>query len=114
MGAVLVTGDRHLESRTLIWREIENMSPTCILVGCCPTGVDRAAREWAAEFGVPCRVHQANWLKRGRMAGPERNQRMVDHGKELGANVLAFPRGGPGTANCIRLAKKAGLHVRMR
>jgi len=52
---------------------------------------------------------KAQWDKYGKAAGYRRNARMLEHpAPDL---VVAFP-GGPGTANMVMLAKRAGIPVR--
>lgn len=110
---ILVTG-----SRTISVRDQESISRVFdllgyslpqIVVGDCPTGVDRLAREKFLE----AEVHRADWDTHGRAAGPIRNQAMVDSGADL---CLAFPssrrvRGRTGTGDCMRRAKEAGIPV---
>lgn len=79
--------------------------PTKIHVGDCPTGLDRMVRD----AFVDAHVHNADWGKYGKGAGPKRNGEML---KAAGPHslVIAFP-GGFGTFNCIRQAMKLGLNV---
>ncbi len=110
--ALLVTGSRSLEDWGLVKAELEAERPNIVIVGDCPTGVDAFTRVWCICQSVTCRVYKADWRKHGRAAGPLRNSEMVRRAVELGATVLAFPRGGPGTRDCIFQAKRAGLSVR--
>lgn len=71
-------------------------------------GADQLAYEWALHFGFPVFPFPAPWKKRGRSAGPFRNQRMLDLGKPH--RVHAFP-GGRGTADMCRRADEAGVPV---
>lgn len=72
-------------------------------------GADACAARWAKCYGVPSHEFPANWNEHGRAAGPIRNQTMIERGKpDL---VIAF-EGGPGTADMVRRAKKAGIEVR--
>jgi hypothetical protein len=79
---------------------------------------DQIARRW----GYVVEVHEANWSVNGKAAGFLRNQEMVD----AGANIcLAFlmpckrsgcraprPHDSHGTADCVKRARAAGIHVR--
>jgi hypothetical protein len=59
--------------------------------------------------GCEYKEYPANWKKDGKIAGPVRNQRMLDDGKpDL---VVAFP-GGRGTADMVRRARNDGFEVR--
>jgi hypothetical protein len=85
-----------------------------VVHGSCPTGADAIASEWArryAHLGVVEERHHAAWNLYGRAAGPKRNQQMVNAGADL---CLAFPVGrSSGTRSCIRLARAAGIPVRV-
>lgn len=71
-------------------------------------GADSMAHFWAGASGIAIDVYHANWDRDGKAAGPIRNQRMLNEGKpDL---VVAFP-GGPGTADMVRRAEKAGVEV---
>lgn len=102
-----------VSERARVWAALSALNPSRVLVGCCPSGADRFAREWCRAHGVPFRRYVAQWGMFGRRAGPRRNQQMIDAAPE-GSTVLAFPRGGPGTADCIRRAVAAGLEVVQR
>jgi hypothetical protein len=69
-------------------------------------GADALAGRWADAREVNTEVFYADWA-RGKRAGPERNQRMLDSKPDL---VVAFP-GGRGTADMVRRAKAAGIEV---
>jgi hypothetical protein len=72
-------------------------------------GADTLAIEWARLRGCEYKEYPANWKKDGKIAGPVRNQRMLDDGKpDL---VVAFP-GGRGTADMVRRARNDGFEVR--
>lgn len=71
-------------------------------------GVDRIAGYWARKNGLTNLKFPVDWEKYGTAAGPIRNKQMLDEGKpDL---VIAFP-GGKGTANMVKLAKRAGVEV---
>lgn len=70
-------------------------------------GADALANEWAKLRDVECIVHEAEWERHGRSAGPIRNAEMLNHEPKL---VVAFP-GGVGTANMISLAESKGIEV---
>lgn len=104
---VIVTGSRSFSDGALLARCLGELEPDLVVEGGA-RGADALAREWALAHGVtPITVH-ATWQS-GLSAGPRRNALML----ELfpGATVLAFPRGGSGTANCIAHALKRGMRV---
>jgi hypothetical protein len=116
----MVTGTRDGEAVSTDWVIdcLEAVDPDFVILGDCPTGVDAKALYWCKTSLRPeqYKVHRADWdaARRAgnvRAAGPIRNAAMVAHAVELGALVLAFPRGGPGTADCMRQARAAGLVV---
>jgi hypothetical protein len=107
---VIVTGSRHWTDEDRLVYELERLCPSLVVEGGCPTGADAMARRWAAHYGVPAKTFQANWGKHGRRAGPLRNGLMLR--SYPNAIVLAFPLDGPGTADCMRQARAAGMCVR--
>ena len=113
---LLVCGGRSFNERGLSWelsRWLANHPDLEIITGYDPDderfqGADELAFKWAEACDVPVFPFAAPWRKRGRAAGPIRNQRMLDLGKPHA--VLAAP-GGIGTADMCRRAVKAGLPV---
>lgn len=110
---VVVTGSRDLDDEEIVALALNALEPTRVLVGCCPTGADLHARLWCYAHSFKPEVYEAAWTEFGKKAGPARNQRMIDAAKAVRGPlvVLAFPRGGPGTADCMRRARAAGLKV---
>lgn len=115
MKVVVITGSRNWTDRDAIARVLEGADVA--ILGDCPTGADRIAREICDARGTRYRVHFAEWDMRGRMAGPERNARMVANAKGNAVaghevTVHAFPLpDSRGTWDCVRKAKAAGLAV---
>jgi hypothetical protein len=71
-------------------------------------GADYFAMRWAKLRGVEFITVKADWDKDGKLAGPIRNSVMLrEHNPDL---VVAF-KGGAGTADLVRKAKKAGIEV---
>lgn len=109
----VVTGSRengHL-LMDLVCYTLSLAEPDFLILGDCPTGVDAFALAWACCNDVKRKRHIADWRGLRKKAGPVRNGEMVAHGVLLGAEVIAFPRGGPGTADCMKQARAAGLPV---
>lgn len=71
-------------------------------------GADALAGCWAEENDVPVLRFPADWAAHGRAAGPLRNAQMLAEGRP--SLVVAFP-GGRGTADMVRRARAAGVHV---
>lgn len=111
---ILVTGSRNYGNRIDVWAALDQQLAEhrafTLVVGDCPTGADKHARDWAARWWIPVEVHRADWKTHGRAAGPLRNHAMVASGADL---CLAFPLGrSPGTRGCMRLAAAAGIPVK--
>lgn len=108
---VLVCGGRDYADRERVRTELDALKPTVLIEGGA-RGADLLAAEWRWGGHILTCQHlkfPADWNKHGKSAGAIRNRQMLDEGKP--DIVLAFP-GGPGTADMIRQAKKAGVEVR--
>lgn len=108
---LLITGGRSYSDIDHVRAVISALDPklTLIVQGGAP-GADSLAAAVALECGIPVRTYPADWLTHGRSAGPRRNQLMIDESKpDL---IIAFP-GGPGTADCLRRARAAGIPIQM-
>lgn len=107
---VLVCGGRDYHDFHTVGRELldlhEKTSITELLHGGAP-GADTQADRWARAHNIPVRVFPADWNLHGKVAGPIRNQAMLEVKPEL---VVAFP-GGRGTADMVRRARAAGIAV---
>lgn len=99
--AELLVPDERLGER-LLWDRI-------VFVNGGGRGGDDIGARLAQAWGMTVETHPAQWQRRGRRAGPERNEEMV----RLGANVcIALPQGAsPGTRHCAALAERAGIPV---
>ena len=113
---VLVTGGRDYADRATVRRTLAYLAEAYIhgfapgeivLVHGAAPGADTLAAEEAAALGWTILPYPADWDQYGDAAGPIRNQEMVKDGAHY---CLAFP-GGPGTANCRRLALNARIPV---
>lgn len=125
---LLVTGGRNYadtDSINMLLSAIhESRGPIACIIHGGATGADTLAKEWAIARNIKEEPYPADWddithpdaLVRVRRdskrydakAGFRRNQRMIDEGKPT--LVAAFP-GGNGTADMVRRARKAGLHI---
>lgn len=77
---------------------------TLLLGGC--RGIDEDVRAASGPWGYPYRFYPADWRTHGRVAGPKRNQRMIDDADSL----VVFP-GGRGTADVTARAERKGIPV---
>lgn len=132
---IAVTGGREYSDRDRVFSVLysiakcteDNPLPVdfILIVGDAP-GLDSIAEDWGVVNWVTIEKFEADWhnLKakpcvvkvdaNGRpynvLAGPNRNQRMIDEGKpEL---LVAFP-GGTGTADMVRRCRKVGIPVKV-
>lgn len=103
----LVCGGRNYSNREELYSVLEEHAPNCIVHGGAD-GADRLAGEWAIENRVPEIIVPAQWKGYGKVAGPVRNQWMIQFIKV--SRVIAFP-GGPGTEDMIKKALRANLPV---
>ena len=112
---MLVCGGRSYDDDIRVWEVLDEVHQFCIdndieltiIHGDAP-GADTFAKRWAIAHDVEQIGFPADWDTHKKAAGPIRNKQMLDEGKPNG--VIAFP-GGPGTANMIMQATKAGVPV---
>lgn len=116
---ILVTGSRDWTDEATVrralswaWDTLGRPHDAVLVQGECHLGgADKIAADTWAGWGFPVEGHPAEMGPDGRVLGPERNARMV----ALGADIcLAFPLpSSRGTRNCMRLAREAGMEVRV-
>lgn len=108
---VLVCGGRDYADQATLFGALDMLAergPINSIIQGGASGADKLARMWAITRNEHIDEYPADWRTHGKAAGPIRNQRMLDEGKpDL---VMAFP-GGRGTADMVRRAKAANLHV---
>ena len=107
---IIVTGSHKSRDKEAVYQALDLLHErrgVSFLVQGAADGVDYFAWQWAKERGVPCGSYAADWHSLGRRAGPIRNQEMIDDGAD---GVVAFP-GGPGTRDCVKRAREAGIKV---
>ena len=108
---VLVTGGRSFLDAAVVYSALTNLHTAhgvALLVEGGARGADRLARQWAIDSGVPFRTFEADWVRHGKAAGSKRNGVMLSVSRP--DIVVAFP-GGTGTADMVRRALRAGVHV---
>lgn len=108
---LIVCGSRTYANEKRVKEVLDDLKAstlTLVIIQGEQTGADQLAREWAGANAVECDGYKARWTEYGNVAGPIRNQQMIDEGKP--DMVVAFP-GGVGTANMKKLARKAGIPV---
>jgi hypothetical protein len=116
---VIVTGSRRWSDKAAVWDALnavyQEHGSFLLVHGDCSTGADAMAHQWVEAASRLVQVQEqrfpAAWEARGKAAGPERNRRMVEAGADL---VLAFPLPeGSGTQHTIKLAREAGIEIRV-
>ena len=110
---LLVCGDRNWKDYDLLLQEVTTLHPDIVIEGEA-RGADLMARTAAYSLGIEVIAFSAQWDKYGRAAGPIRNQQMLTEGRP--DMVLAFHdsiTSSKGTANMIRIAKLAGVPVKL-
>lgn len=111
---VLVCGDRNWIDIPTIRSELSRLPSDTVIIHGDARGADRLGGYVAGQLGMPVVPFPADWNQYGKAAGPIRNVRMLTEGKpDL---VLAFHpdlRASKGTAHMVRIAKEAGIEVRV-
>lgn len=89
---VIVTGSRDADEEevTRILDDWWDRGYWVVVQGGCPTGADRAARNWAKLKGLEVETYEADWDLNGKLAGPIRNIRMASS-EPKALLCLAFP-----------------------
>lgn len=117
MSRVIICGSRDWADPTpieqvLLALAFKNRDLTIVTGGA--KGADRIANGIARSLGLRTEVFPADWMGKGRGAGPIRNRQMLDSGADI---VFAFKenfdqtlrRGG--TENMVAIAERAGVRV---
>lgn len=116
---ILVTGSRDWTDVDAIahalfaaWEELGRPNGAVLVQGECHLGgADQIAAQIWQSWGFPVEGHPAEMGPDGHVLGPKRNAHMVSLGADL---CLAFPLpSSRGTKNCMRLAREAGIPVRV-
>lgn len=112
MTRVCVTGPRDEEDKEFVWSALDEFhrsdkGPITELGQGEARGVDRFAKEWAEDQGIPMKPYPADWDQFEEAAGAIRNGEMLDDFRP--DYLLVFPRGGPGTTDCAKQARKKGF-----
>lgn len=118
---ILVTGDREWTDKEKIERELKTFPRGTILVhgGC--RGVDRLAGEVGKQLGFIVRRYSAKWKTEGKLAGPLRNMRMLQHehpdndGKKIDLVIAFHPdlTKSKGARDMVNKARLAGIEVKL-
>lgn len=105
---ILVCGGREYSDKKNVFEVLSKVvNKEDIIVHGGASGADTLTGEYGKEHGIKTEVHYAKWAEYGKMAGPIRNTEMLNSGINI---VVAF-KGGKGTANMVRKAKKENVKV---
>ena len=107
---LVVCGGRNYDDRAFAYRALDAAHARraiTLLVHGDARGADRIGRDWAASRGIEHKAFPADWKRHRKLAGPFRNQQMVDFGLD---GCIAFP-GGSGTADMRRRCMAANVPV---
>ena len=118
---VIVAGSRMFDDYVLLKRTMDKIfahikrskTDTSIkVISGGAKGADKLGEQWAYDNMISYQVFRADWTKHGKVAGPIRNQEMIDGGKADA--LVAFWNGkSPGTKDMIRRARKHKLKVKI-
>ena len=107
----LVCGDRNWTNVAAIRQRLQQLPADTIIIEGEARGADRAAAEAARQLGLSVLRFPADWGRYGKAAGARRNREMLDANPDL---VIAFHPDlsrSKGTADMVRIARKAGVPV---
>lgn len=108
---ILCCGDRNWANLTVIKKVLSNYDNTTTIISGGARGADTLSELAAIDLGMNLIVMYAQWDIYGKAAGPIRNRKMLAQEPNL---VIAFHSNiseSKGTADMIRIAKKAGIPV---
>ena len=113
---VLVCGGRDFDDYGLLDKTLHSLvydrdhtdySKVVIISGMAK-GADSLAVDWSRWNNTHLLKFPADWGKYKKAAGPIRNQQMIDEGKP---DLVAAFKGGTGTVDMVRRAKKHNIKV---
>lgn len=103
-----IVGSRGITDYGQLLKAVEGTAITEVISGGA-MGVDKMAERYAKEKNLPLTIIRPDWRK-GKEAGPMRNQQIV----EAADQVIAIWDGqSKGTADTIRRARKAGKPIKI-
>jgi YspA, cpYpsA-related SLOG family len=108
---VLVCGTRTVEPRELLKKLLALLEPDDIVISGAARGVDSCAAAIAKARGLKVLEFPANWKENGTVAGPLRNQEMLDQRPDLVIAIHNDPHLGKGTRDMVTRSIKAGVAV---
>lgn len=107
---ILVCGGRDYSDDEAVFEILDKLHEKrgigLIVHGAAP-GADSLAEQWAKARQVPYIGFPAEWNKKGKAAGPERNREMLMTQPD---GLIAFP-GGTGTEDMVKAAAEQGVNA---
>jgi predicted Rossmann fold nucleotide-binding protein DprA/Smf involved in DNA uptake len=92
------------EKKILEWEKVNGSINKIVSGGC--RGVDKLAELFAKKYKKSVIIHNAEWKKYGRKAGPKRNSLIVADSE----HIIAFPSDkSVGTYDTIKKAQNRGI-----
>jgi hypothetical protein len=85
-----------------------HIGPHLVIVHDGAPGVDQSFSESCRHLGTPAEPQLADWKGLSNIAGPQRDQEMVQAGSDLRIEFRRTLATSKGTKNCIRQAIAAG------
>ena len=120
MVRIIICGSRNFNDYAKLCRvmdsigihSIANNDYVEIISGHC-VGADICGEKFAAKYGYPLKVFEADWETHGKAAGPIRNRQMAKYAAQADEGiVVAFPIGASrGTRHMVDIANQYGLEV---
>jgi len=102
---VAIVGSRDYTDLKQVMDYVDSLPNDTVVITGGARGVDDAAESAARARGLTVVVHEAEWSKHGRAAGPIRNRAIVEDCDRL---VAFWDEVTPGTKDAISQASKAG------
>jgi hypothetical protein len=103
---ILVCGSRDVEPISLLRRILCGVPKDSIIIHGAARGVDSTAGMVARWLGLKVEEYPADWKRDGKMAGPIRNQLMLDQNPDIVIAVHDDPLLGRGTRDMVDRANR--------
>jgi len=109
---ILICGTRNRQPVEILRKIIDLFPVGTVVIHGDARGVDSTAGQIASQRGLKVEVYPAQWKVYGpRVAGPKRNQQMLEAKPDIVIAVHNEPGLGKGTADMVRRSRGAGLPV---
>jgi hypothetical protein len=116
MPVVLITGDRNWRCTQVAARVLDSLAGRHgdnleLILGDCPSGVDRTFRNGCIMRKIKYREFVAHWDLYGKAAGPIRNAAMADSGADYAIAVHRNIERSRGTKDCVKRCFECNVPV---